>query len=191
MARPRPVPLPCSLVSIQASYRDELLTDQERFIQGITGFIIDDQGNFIDPDTGLPFNPNDPVASFDDATTRTRSLRGSIQHSSGRNSFSLSGSTTRSTGGLIGDEDSYDAILSWTRPLSRRLGLSSSASYRRSEFSFDGRADDNYRFSSSLSYRLFGAASANLFYSFQKQNSTDSNNAFTENTVTVGFSMAY
>ena len=177
--------------SIQASYRDERLTDQERFIQGISGFIIDDQGNFIDPATGLPFDPNDPVTSFNDTTTRTRSLRGAIRHSSGRNTVTLSGSASRETGGSNGDEDFYDAILSWTRRLSRQLGFSLSAGYERSEFSSDGREDDNYRFNSSLSYRLFSTTSANLSYSFQKQDSTDSSQEFTENTVTVGLSIGF
>ena len=177
--------------SIQASYRDERLTDQERFIQGISGFIIDDQGNFIDPATGLPFDPNDPVTSFNDTTTRTRSLRGVIRYSSGRNTVTLSGSASRETGGSNGDEDSYDAILSWTRRLSRQLGFSLSAGYERSEFSSDGREDDNYRFNSSLSYRLFSTTSANLSYSFQKQDSTDSSQEFTENTVTVGLSIGF
>ena len=177
--------------SIQASYRDERLTDQERFIQGIAGFIIDDQGNFIDPATGLPFDPNDPVTSFNDTTTRTRSLRGAIRHSSGRNTVTLSGSASRETGGSDGDEESFGAILSWTRPLSRQLGFSASAGYERDEFSSDGREDDNYRFNSSLSYRLFSTTSANLSYSFQKQDSTDSSQEFTENTVTVGLSIGF
>jgi polysaccharide export outer membrane protein len=177
--------------SIRASYSDERLTDQERFIQGITGFIIDDQGNFIDPATGLPFDPNDPVTSFNDTTTRTRSLRGAIRHSSGRNTVTLSGSASRETGGSEGDEDSYGAILSWTRRLSRQLSISSSAGFERNEFSSDGRDDDNYRFNSFLSYRLFSTASTNLSYSFQMQDSTDSSEEFTENTVTVGLSVGF
>ncbi len=177
--------------SIQASYSDERLTDQERFIQGITGASIDDQGNFIDPATGLPFDPNDPVTSFNDTTTRTRSLRGAIQHSSGRNTVTLSGSASRETGGSDGDEDSFGANLSWTRRLSRQLSFFLSAGYERDEFSSDGREDDNYRFNSFLSYRLFSAASANLSYSFQKQDSTDSSEEFTENTVTVGLSIGF
>ena len=177
--------------TIQASYRDERLTDQERFIQGITGFIIDDQGDFIDPATGSPFDPNDPVTSFNDTTTRTRSLRGAIRYNNGRDTIALSGSASRETGGRDGGEDSFGANLSWTRVLSRQLSFSSSAGYERDEFASDGREDDNYRFNSSLSYRIFSTASANLSYSFQKQNSTDSRQEFTENTVTVGLSIGF
>ncbi len=177
--------------TIQASYRDERLTDQERFIQGITGFIIDDQGNFIDPATGSPFDPNDPVTSFNDTTTRTRSLRGAIRYNNGRDTIALSGSASRETGGSDGGEDSFGANLSWTRVLSRQLSFSSSAGYERDEFASDGREDDNYRFNSSLSYQIFSTASASLSYSFQKQDSTDSSQEFTENTVTVGLSIGF
>ncbi len=138
----------------------------------------------------MPFDPNDPVTSFNDTTTRTRSLRSAIRHSSGRNTVTLLGSASRETGGSDGDEDSYDAILSWTRRLSRQLSFSSSAKYEHNKF-FDGREDDNYRFNSSLSYRLFSTTSANLSYSFQKQDSTDSSQEFTENTVTVGLSIGF
>ena len=134
---------------------------------------------------------NDPVTSLDDGTTRSRSLDGSIRHSSGRNTVTFTGSASRETGGSDGDEESYRAGLSWTRGLSRQLSLSSSAGYERTEFSSDNREDDNYRFSGSLSYRLSGSASANFSYSFQKQNSTDSSEEFTENTATVGLSIGF
>ena len=117
--------------------------------------------------------------------------RGAIRHSSGRNTIAFSGSANRETGGSNGDEDSFGANLSWTRSLSRQLSFSSSAGYERNEFSSDGRDDDNYRFNGSLSYRIFGAASANVSYSFQKQDSTDSTQEFTENTVTVGLSVGF
>ena len=177
--------------SIQARYRDLRETDQERFIRGTDSFIIDDDGNPVDPDTGAPFDPNNPVTSFNDGTTRTKRLEGSIRHSSGANSIALSGSASRETGGSDGDEDSYRATLSWTRGLSRLLRFSSSVRYERNEFSSDDRDDDNYRFNSSLSYQLFADANVDFSYSFQKQDSTDSREEFTENTVSVGISVGF
>ena len=131
------------------------------------------------------------MTSFNDGTTRTRRLEGAIQHSSGPNTVALSGSASRETGSSDGDEESYRAMLSWTRGLSRQLSFSSRASYQCKEFSSDGRDDDIYRFNSSLFYRLSRAANANLSYSFQQQDSTDSSEEFTENTVTVGLSIGF
>ena len=177
--------------TIQARYTDERETDAERFVQEITGADIDDDGNFIDPGTGLPFNPNDPVTSFNNETTRTKSLRGSIQHSGGLNTIILSGGVSEETGGSDGDEDTYLVSLSWTRPLSRNLSFVSRAAYERNEVSLGDREDDNYVFIGALSYQLWGAAVANFAYTFQKQDSTDSDEEFTENTVSVGISISF
>lgn len=177
--------------SIQASYRDQRLTDQERFAQGLNNSTINDQDNFIDPDTGLPFNPNVPGANFDDTTSRTRTVNGSIQHSSGLTTVTLAGSSSRRSGGFNGDQDTDRATLSGTQRLSRQMSLSSSASIERRDYAVDSREDDVYRFNGALSYQLFSAASANLSYSFQKQDSSNNGNDFIENTLSVGVSVNF
>jgi uncharacterized protein (PEP-CTERM system associated) len=69
--------------------------------------------------------------------------------------------------------------------------MSSSAGYERSEFDEDDRNDDTYDFDLGLSYRLTSQASASLRYSFQAQDSTESDESFYENAVTLGLSISF
>jgi polysaccharide export outer membrane protein len=177
--------------TIQATYTDTRETDAERFVQQDTGAIVDDDGNFIDPGTGLPLDPNNVGTSFSNETTRTKSLRGAVQHSTERNTFILDGAVIEESGSSDGDEDIYSVGFSWARVLSRDLSFSSRVSYERNEFSDTDREDDNYTFVGSLSYQFWGSAVASLAYTYQKQDSTDDDEEFTENTVTVGVSIPF
>jgi polysaccharide export outer membrane protein len=177
--------------SIQATYTDTRETDAERFVQQDTGAEVDDDGNFIDPDTGLPLDPNNVGTSFSDETTRTKSLRGAAQHSTERNTFTLAGEIIEQTGGTDGDEDVYGVGFSWARILTRDLSFVSSVSYERNEFSDTDREDDIYIFVGSLSYRFQQAAIATVAYTYQQQDSTDNAEEFKENTVTVGVSIPF
>ncbi len=176
--------------SVQAGYRDERTTDQERFIRGITEVAVDDAGNFVDPITGLPFDPNDPVTSFNDRTTRTRSLQAAIRYAGETNTFLLSGRASRETGGND-DEDRYNLSFSWSKSLTRDLDFLSRFSYEREEFSADGREDDTFLVIGGLTYRLTNEVSARLQYSYQDQQSNDRDEDFTENTVSLGFAVRF
>ena len=176
--------------SIQAGYRDERSTDQERFIRGITEVAVDDSGNFIDPITGLPFDPNDPVISFNDNTTRTRSLQAALRYAGALNTLLLSGRASRETG-TNDDEDRYNLAFSWSRSLTDDLNFFSRFSYEREEFSADDREDDSFLVIGALSYRVTDEVSARLQYSFKDQQSNDRDEDFTENTVSLGFTVRF
>ncbi|HEY9548632.1 MAG TPA: XrtA/PEP-CTERM system exopolysaccharide export protein [Kiloniellaceae bacterium] len=177
--------------SLTASYTEALETSQQRAISNLGNLIIDpDTGELVDEETGLPFDEDDPF-TFDDETTRTRTLRVSADHRSGRDTLRLSTLAGTSQGGSEGDEEFYQARLTWARPLSPVIGFTSNASYRRSDFEDEDRTDDTYRLSAGLTYQLSSDARASLSYNFQTRDSTDSDESFYENALTVGIALSF
>src|SRR3546814_11098635 len=74
-------------------------------------------------------------------------------------------------GGSEGDEEFYQARLTWGRPLTPVAGFTSSASYRHSDFEDEDRTDDEYRLSAGVTYQLSPDARASLAYNFQYRDS--------------------
>src|SRR3546814_1157563 len=94
-------------------------------------------------------------------------------------------------GGSRGDEEFYQARLTWGRPLTPLAGFTSSASYRHSDFEDEDRTDDEYRLSAGVTYQLSPDARASLAYNFQYRDSTDGDESFFENAVTVGITVSF
>src|SRR3546814_19061995 len=70
--------------SLTASYTEALETSPQRAISHLGNLIIDpDTGELVDEETGIPFDEDDPF-TFDDATTRPRTLSASAAHPRGR-----------------------------------------------------------------------------------------------------------
>lgn len=178
--------------NVVASFSETLQTSQQRAISGLAQLTIDpDTGELIDAETGEPFTGDRDPFTFDDETTRTRTLRVSANHRTGRDSFNVSGLAGTSEGGSVGDEEFYTATLSWSRPLSQGLNLSSSASYDHSSFDEDDREDHTYRANLGLNYSLASNAQAFLSYNFQARDSSDADKDFYENAVTLGLSLSF
>jgi uncharacterized protein (PEP-CTERM system associated) len=151
----------------------------------------------LDPETGElldangePFDDDDPFA-FDDGTTRTKTLRVGASHRSGRNSFNLTGSGGTSEGGNQGNEEFYEARFSWSRSLSTDLNLSSSASYEWNDYQDDDRTDNTYGINLGLSYRLAADVRTFLNYNFETQDSTEDDENYYENAVTLGVNFSF
>ena len=177
--------------TLRASYAEALQTSQQRAISNLGGLIIDPEtGELIDEETGQPFEDDDPF-TFEDETTRTRTLRLSADHSSGRSNFVLSGLVGTSEGGTDGDEEFYQARISWNRSLTTAMGFTAGASYRRSDFQDEDRTDDTYSLRAGLTYQLSSDASAFGVYNFRTRDSTDSDESYYENAVTVGVRIAF
>jgi uncharacterized protein (PEP-CTERM system associated) len=177
--------------TLRGSYSEALQTSQQRAISNLGRLILDpDTGELIDEDTGLPFDGDDPF-TFEDETTRTRTFRFGADHRSGRNTFRLSGLAGTNDGGSEGDEDFYQGRVTWGRTLTSELSLTSSAGYQRSEFQGENRADDTYSLSLGLGYRLSSNARASMSYSFQSRDSTEDDESFYENAVTLGISLSF
>ena len=124
-------------------------------------------------------------------TTRTRTLRVTASHQRGRDTFGLTGLAGKSEGGSGGDEDFYTASISWARPLAPDLSFNSSGSYDHSQFDQDNREDDTYRTTLGLSYSLASNARASLSYNFQARDSSESDQDYYENSVTLGLSISW
>jgi len=177
--------------TLRASYAEALETSQQRAISNLGRFIIDPvTGEVIDEVTGQPVD-EDELFTFDDETTRTRTLRLSADHRSGRDSFRLSSLVGTSEGGSRGDEEFYQARLTWGRPLSTDIGFNASAAYQHSDFEDEDRTDDTYSLSTSLTYLLSSDAQAFAAYNFRTRDSTDDDESFFENAVTVGIRIAF
>lgn len=169
--------------SLTASYAETLETGQGRAESGLRRVIID-------PDTGEPVVEEDPF-TFDDETTRTRTLRLGVTHEDGNSTLGLFALKGDNEGGSEGDEDFYSARITWSRVLSEELSFNASASYEHSKFDEEDRTDDTYLLNTSLGYRLSSYARAFMSYSFQTRDSTDHDESFTENAVTIGVSASY
>ncbi len=178
--------------SITGSYSEVLETSQQRAVSSLRQLVIDpDTGELVDVTTGqAPTGDSDPF-TFEDDTTRTRTLRLNANHQSGRNTFGISGLAGTSEGGSEGDEEFYRTTVTWTRALTPDIGLRTSATYDRSQFDEDGREDDTYRANLGLNYRLGGSANASLSYGFQARDSSDSADEFYENTLTLGIAITF
>jgi polysaccharide export outer membrane protein len=170
--------------SLTASYEEALESGQGRAASDLERAIID-------PDTGEPVIRNDDPFTFDDETTRTKTARMAVSHQDGLNRFSFSGLRGTSDGGSEGDEKFYEAAVNWSRSLSEELSLSARASYEHSKFDEDNRTDDTYIGTLSLDYQFSESARTFASYSFQTRDSTDEDESFTENSVTIGISASW
>lgn len=177
--------------TLRASYAEALETSQQRAISALGRLSIDPvTGELIDEATGQPFDEDD-LFTFEDETVRTRTFRLSADHRSGRNTVRLSSLAGTADGGLRGDEEFYQARLTWGRPLSPTIGFTASAAYQRSEFQDEDRTDDTYHLSAGLNYQLSSDAQAFASYNFQTRDSTDDDERFFENAVTVGIRISF
>src|SRR5262249_23940217 len=92
--------------SLTASY-EELLESG----QGRSAFSV--EGATINPDTGAPVIRDDDRFTFEDETVRTRTVRLGLNRTDGQNTFVFSALHGTSDGGTEGDEEFYEAAISW------------------------------------------------------------------------------
>jgi predicted porin len=170
--------------ALNASYAEALQTGQGRAVSNLQRLVID-------PVTGLPVGVVDDPFTFEDETTRTKTLRFSLTHTDGNNTFGLTGLRGSNDGGSEGDEDFYLARATWSRSLSQEFSLDTSASYEHSKFEEDDRTDDTYSVGLGLNYQLSESIRSFMNYNFQTRDSTDDDETFLENAVTIGISATY
>ncbi|MEX2649901.1 MAG: outer membrane beta-barrel protein [Alphaproteobacteria bacterium] len=172
----------------------QTLDNSERRLADSFGFIfVDENGDFLDDRTGLPFDPTEPGLSFDSGTVRQDSFRLTMTGSRGRNNFSLSGFfNERSSDRLGTDEFVIGGNASFGRSLSRAMRANVNLSYRNTDFdTADGREDDFYTAGLNLSYRLASDLSTALTYNFTLRDSSISAGDLHENAVSVRLSKSF
>lgn len=170
--------------SLTASYEELLESGQGRSASDV-------EGASIDPNTGAPVIRDDDPFTFDDETTRTRTLRVGLNRTDGQNTFDFTALRGTSDGGTEGDEDFYEAAISWSRNLSEEFRLITRASYEHSKFDEDDRTDDTYLATLSLDYSLSEGIRTFVSYNFQTRDSTDEEESFTENALTIGINASW
>jgi uncharacterized protein (PEP-CTERM system associated) len=181
--------------TLNASYDRQLTTGQERLAQALGTIGVDEEtGQIIDTSTGQAFNPNPNPTSLVDTTNRTETFRLGLAGSSGRNTFSLTGTYQKSEqeGGLSQDDQEATTVASsWGRRLSPDLGAQVFANYSNGQFDPEDREDNTYTAGASLGYSVYRNIQATASYSYTMRDSSDDVQEFTENVVTVGLHMTF
>ena len=181
-----------SRTRITASYSEILEKSQERLVRNVSFIDLDSETDqFLDPQTGLPFESNQSPFDIDNQTSRIKAFRFGLIGARGRNTFSLNGTVQNETtepGGL--EEDVIGLMGRFARRITPHLTLDLFAGYQQTEFD-DGQEDDEYRVNTGLSYRLYENLRAGVRYGFSLQNSNVDASEFTENRVTVSLQMTF
>jgi uncharacterized protein (PEP-CTERM system associated) len=181
-----------SRTSITASYSEILENSQERLARNTSFIDLDSETDqFIDPQTGLPFDVNQSPFDIDNQTSRVKAFHLGLNGARGRNTFSLNGTVQNETiepGGL--EEDVIGLMGRFARRITPHLTLDLFAGYEQTEFD-DGQEDDEYSVNTGLSYRLYENLRAGVRYGFSLQNSNVDASEFTENRVTVSLQMTF
>jgi len=181
-----------SRTSITAGYSEVLENSQERLVRNVSFIDLDPESDqFIDPQTGLPFDVNQSPFDIDNQTSRVKAFHLGLNGARGRNTFSLNGTVQNETtepGGL--EEDVIGLMGRFARRITPHLTLDLFAGYEQTEFD-DGQEDDEYSVNTGLSYRLYENLQAGVRYGFRLQNSNVDASEYTENRVTVSLRMTF
>ena len=178
--------------SITASYSEFLEKAQERLVRNVTAIELDPESDqFDDPQTGLPFDPNQSPFNIDNETTRIRTLRFGLNGVRGRNTFGFNGAVQREKtlpGGL--EEDVIALGGRFGRRLSPHMTLNLFAGYEHAEFD-DGQVNDEYNATVALNYQVYMNLRADLQYGFSLQDSNEETSEFVENRATLSLRMTF
>jgi uncharacterized protein (PEP-CTERM system associated) len=151
------------------SFYSETVTTQSRTGQSALGsVIVDANGNFIDPRTGLPFQPNDPAFDLtdEDSAFRLRTFGNGLVGTRGRNTYAISAFRSwRDSLNVDREEIVTGGTLRIGRKLWPKLTGDVSASYTDTQ---DDAAGDEVliRLGASLQYALAEDVTTSLTYSF-------------------------
>ncbi len=178
--------------SITASYAEVLEKSQERLVRNVSVIELDPESDqFIDPQTGLPFDPNQSPFDIDNELTRIETFRIGLNGTQGRNSFGLNAAIQNEETEPAGEkEDSITVGARFSRRLNPHFTANLFAGYERSEFD-DGQVDDEYTAIGGLDYELYANLRAGIRYEFHLQNSNIETSEFTENRLIVNVRMRF
>ena len=149
------------------------------------GFLRDDEGLLIDPDTGLPADPNELPFDLRDRSFKQRRLVVALTGSRGRNRFSLSGfyTTREFTSGADDDETIVGGAGSLNRRLTPQIDAGVNASL--SATTEGGGGDDQiWRAGVFVGYNLSESLRGAIRYSFLHRQ-RDGEGDLTENVLAV------
>lgn len=151
------------------AFYSEAVTTQSRTGQSALGsLIVDETGGFIDPRTGLPFQPNDPAFDLtdEDDAFKSKTFGSGLVGTRGRNSYALSlFRTLRQSLNIDREEIATGGTARIGRQLWPQLSGDLSASYTDTQ---DDLSGDQVliRLGASLQYALAEDLTTSLTYSF-------------------------
>ena len=174
------------------SYAEILEKPQERLVRNVSFIELDPETDqFIDPQTGLPFDPNQSPFDIDNETTRTQTFRIGLNGIRGRTDFGLNAAIQNEEIEPTGEQEDIVILgARFSRRLNPHLTANLFAGYERSEFD-DGQVDDEYSATAGLDYELYANLRARLGYEFRRQDSSVQTSEFMENRVTVSLRMTF
>ncbi len=178
--------------SLKAAYTVTLQTQQQALNNNLNNLFVDRDGNFIDPNTGLPVDPNFQDGDLVDTTFKSENFSMGLSGSRGRNNFSLSLNHTSRT---FGTGDSSDKTMSMGGSFSRKLTPSANASLSANystvlesrtanggDTTFNGNATYSYSFAQSLN--------GSISYKYLNR-SSESGDDLSENVISIHLSKSF
>ena len=170
---------------LNASYGEDILTGQQVLSDRLGRFIRDDQGNLVDPATGLAPDPNDPLLDLTDDAFRQRQFTVALSGSRGRNTFNLSGFYTERKFDVDTSDD--DETVGGALRLSRQVRPNAIAGLEGSYSDVSGDDDEDsqtIRATAFLDYTLTESLTGTVSYNFLRR-ARDNDGNITENAVLV------
>ena len=178
--------------SITASYAEILEKPQERLVRNVSFIELDPETDqFIDPQTGLPFDPNQSPFDIDNETTRTQTFRIGLNGTRGRTDFGLNAAIQNEKVEPTGEQENIITLgARFSRRLNPHLTANLFAGYERSEFD-DGQVDNEYTATAGVNYEIYANLRAGLRYEFHLQESSVEASEFTENGVIASLRITF
>ena len=184
-----------------ADYSETLGTSQDLFFDNLRTVTLDEEGRLTERGTGVPFTSTPTALGIDDRTSETKRASLRITSELGRNAFDL-GASYEDENTLSEDDDDDDTgdadeetfriDVGWTRRLTPSWTGGISGSFSRSQFREDEN-DKNTEYTAGLTiaYAIVPGADLVGSYTFRLQDSTDPEDEFTENAVSLALVLRF
>ena len=180
------------LTAISASYEVSVQTDRERLTENLNNLIVNEDGELVNPATGLPGSPNSSEFDFQEQSSKQQTFTIALNGTRGRNTFGLNSSVTTRTQLPANTEDT---VLTFGGNINRRIwpdltgGISTS--YSATTESASGVEDFSVNGSLFLSYSIMKNLNGNLQYNFLYRDSDIDTNDLQENVISVSLSKSF
>ncbi len=173
--------------TLQASYEVEIETQQRALSNALNNAILNPQGQLVDPNTGLPLDPNNTGTDLVDTTSRTDRFELGLNGTRGRSTFSISTDFTARDLGTQGDKERvFDVSGSLSRTMSPNLTASVDASFSRTIRSRAGATSDKtLNLGATLGYSFSDTFTSTVSYRHLRQETGGDEAAQRENVISV------
>lgn len=176
---------------ISASYNEVLETASERLANNLGSISIDpDTGEIINTNTGLPFDGNVGPTSLVDTATRTKTFQANVSTTRGRDTFNF-GTTFRkqksdNAGATPDGETGLVFTGAWSRRLNPQTNFQLNGSIDNTELDQNSQEDTVYVVGTGLDQNVYSNVNAFVNYTYRMRESTDPNQEYTENNISIG-----